>query len=237
MISVIVAAYNCAPYIDQALQSVFSQTLPDKHYEIVVVNDGSTDNTLDVLDKYKSKITLVNQVNQGLAAACNRGIEAAEGDYVIRLDADDSLDEKLLASVSKVLESEPGYHCVYTDRYEISEADNTRTLFKVGQDNILDMIGCGTLFRKKVFDKIGLYRDLLFEEYDIMLRFYESGLKGYYLPEPLYNYLKREAGMTAQENYCADGWRQLIDIWGADKLRKYVNIQAKIKGKSRFPAD
>jgi glycosyltransferase involved in cell wall biosynthesis len=235
MISVIIAAYNCEQYIEKALQSVFSQTVPDRHYEVIAVNDGSTDNTLDILNKHTGKIRLISQPNKGLATACNRGIKETKGDYIIRLDADDYFDRELLSATLKILESEPDYHCVYTDRYEINAPDNAKVRVNVGQDNVFDVLGCGILFRREVFDKIGLYRDLLFEEYDLMLRFFDNGFKGYYLPEPLYYYLKREAGMTSQPNYWQDGWKQLVDIWGTGKLKKYVDIQLKVKGKTRFP--
>ena len=235
MISVIVAAYNCERYIEKALQSVFSQTLSNKHYEVIVVNDGSTDNTLDILNEYRDKIKLISQPNRGLAAACNRGIGEAKGDYVIRLDADDYLDKELLSSTLKILESMPDYHCVYTDRYEINALDSTKARVNVGKDNIFDMIGCGILFRREVFDKIGLYRDLLFEEYDLMLRFFDNGLHGYYLQEPLYYYVKYESTMTRQPNYWEGGWKQLADIWGKEKLKEYTDIQTKVKGISRFP--
>lgn len=235
MISVIVAAYNCERYIEKALQSVFSQTLSNKLYEVIVVNDGSTDNTLDILNEYRDKIKLISQPNKGLAAACNRGVAEAKGNYIIRLDADDYFGKRLLSSTLEILEREPDYHCVYTDRYEINALDNTKVRVSVGQDNIFDMTGCGILFCREVFEKIGLYRDLLFEEYDLMLRFYDNGLKGYYLPEPLYYYLKRESSMTSQQNYWQDGWKQLVDIWGKEKLKKYVDIQIKVKGISRFP--
>ena len=235
MISVIIAAYNCEQYIEKALQSVFSQTVPDRHYEVIAVNDGSTDNTLDILNKHTGKIRLISQPNKGLAAACNRVIKEAKGDYIIRLDADDYFDRELLSATLKILEGEPDYHCVYTDRYEINAPDNAKVRVNVGQDNVFDVLGCGILFRREVFDKIGLYRDLLFEEYDLMLRFFDNGFKGYYLPEPLYYYLKREAGMTSQPNYWQNGWKQLVDIWGTGKLKKYVDIQLKVKGKTRFP--
>jgi glycosyltransferase involved in cell wall biosynthesis len=235
MISVIVAAYNCERYIKTALQSAFSQTLANKHYEVMVVNDGSTDNTLDVLQQHKEKIKLINQPNRGLVVACNRGIEEATGDYIIRLDADDFFDEKLLSSTLKILENRPEYDCVYTDRYEINARDNTKVRVNVGQDNVFDMLGCGILFRREVFARIGLYRDLLFEEYDLMLRFLNTGLKGYYLQEPLYYYLKRESAMTNQQHYWEDGWKQLVGIWGEEKLKKYIDIQIKVKGTTRFP--
>ena len=237
MVSIVVAAYNGEQYVARALQSIFAQTLPPTDYEVIVVNDGSTDNTLAILDKYKSRIKVITQPHQGLAAACNRAIGAASGDYVIRLDADDYFDRGLLASTMKILEGEPDCHCVYTDRYETNTPDDSLVRVSVGKDNLFDMIGCGILFRKEVFDRIGLYRDLLFEEYDLMLRFFDSGLKSYYLPEPLYYYVKHESGMTGQPDYWEDGWKQLVDIWGTEKLRKYIDIQLEIRGTTRFPLD
>ena len=235
MISVIVAAYNCEQYIEKAMQSIFAQTVSDRDYEVIVVNDGSTDNTLDTLNKYNDEIKLISQPSRGLAAACNRAIEEAKGDYIIRLDGDDYFDRRLLSSTLKVLESEPRYYCVYTDRYEINALDNTKVRVNVGENNIFNMIGCGILFRRETFDKIGLYRDLLFEEYDLMLRFFDNGLKGYYLQEPLYYYVRYESSMTNQQNYWPDGWQQLVDIWGKEKLKKYIDIQIKVKGTTRFP--
>ena len=234
MISVVVAVYNCERYVEKALQSVFSQTLPKRDYEVIVVNDGSTDNTLDILDKYKSRIKLITQVHGGLAAACNQGIRESKGDYITRLDADDYFDGRLLSSTLKLLEAMPGYHCVYTDRYEINALNNNKVRVSTSKENVFNMIGCGTLFRREVFKKIGLYRDLLFEEYDLMLRFFDNGLQGYYLPEPLYYYVRHESSMTNQDSYWEDGWKQLVGIWGEKELKKYIDIQKKVEGTSRF---
>lgn len=234
IISIVVAAYNCERYIEKALQSIFSQTLPNRDYEVIVVNDGSMDNTWIVLNKYKDRIKLINQSNQGLPGACNRAIQEAKGDYIIRLDADDYFDRRLLSSTMMLLEAIPGYHCVYTDRYEINALDNTKVRVSTGKENIFNMIGCGTLFRREVFNQIGLYRDLLFEEYDLMLRFFDNGLQGYYLPEPLYYYVKRESSMTNQDGYWEDGWQQLVAMWGKKELKKYIDIQKKVEGISRF---
>lgn len=235
MISVIVAAYNCGESIGEALESVLSQTLPDEYYRVIVVNDGSTDNTVDILNKYKGRIDVIHQSNQGLVAAYNRGIREAKGDYVIRLDADDYFDKKMLSLTLQKLEAMPDYHYIYTNRYEVDALRGTEVEVKVGQDNIFNMIGCGILFRREVFDKVGLYRDLLFEEYDLMLRLSDNGIKGYYLPQPLYYYVKHEANMTSQQRYWENGWKQLVELWGEEKLKKYVDIQMKLKGTSRLP--
>jgi glycosyltransferase involved in cell wall biosynthesis len=233
-ISIVMPAYNCENYIEKSLLSIFSQTLPINIYEVIVVNDGSTDGTLEILKEYKNRIRIINQSNKGLAAACNRGIQEAKGGCVMRLDPDDYYDRELLSLTLNILETVPGYHCVYSDRYEVYPMNNTHTEVEVGKDNIFDMTASGILFRKEVFDKIGLYDNLLFEEYDFMIRFFNNGFKAYYLQKPLYYYVKHGSSMTAQSNYWENGWKQLLKKWGKRKLKKWVDIQTKESGTSRF---
>ncbi len=93
-ISVIIPAYNAAAYIERALQSVLNQSRPAD--EIIVINDGSTDATSEILKRYKGKTRIIEQVNAGVSAARNTGIRAASGDWIAFLDADDEwLPEKL----------------------------------------------------------------------------------------------------------------------------------------------
>jgi len=86
-ISVVIPAYNAAPYIGAAIESVIGQTYKD--LEIIVVDDGSVDNTADVVQTYDSKIKYVRQENQGVSSARNHGIRVAQGELIAFLDADD----------------------------------------------------------------------------------------------------------------------------------------------------
>jgi glycosyltransferase involved in cell wall biosynthesis len=94
LVSCIVPAYNAESYLPEALESIFAQNY--RPVELIVVNDGSTDGTPAVMDRYRNRIIGLNQANQGPAAARNAGLKKCQGDYIAFLDADDRwLPEKL----------------------------------------------------------------------------------------------------------------------------------------------
>ena len=98
-VSVIIPTYNCDRYIDQAIASVLEQTYTD--YELIIVDDGSTDDTAQVIKSYGDRINYIYQANQGVAQARNRGLAAAQGQYIAFLDQDDVfLPNKLGEQVS-----------------------------------------------------------------------------------------------------------------------------------------
>ena len=87
VVSVIIPTYNHAMYIERTLESVFQQTY--KNYEIIVIDDGSTDNTQEVIKSYENKITYICKENEGTAKSRNLGLKIAKGKYVAFLDSDD----------------------------------------------------------------------------------------------------------------------------------------------------
>lgn len=101
--SIIIPVYNVEQYIERTLQSVFEQTYKD--YEVIVVNDGTKDNSMDIIKKYPVKV--VNQKNQGLSVARNNGVEKATGKYILFLDSDDYIEKRLLEEVNKSLKNNP----------------------------------------------------------------------------------------------------------------------------------
>jgi glycosyltransferase involved in cell wall biosynthesis len=111
-VSIVIAVYNGAPTIERALASVFAQTYTD--YEVIVVNDGSTDDTAAVLARFGDRIRVITQSNRGLSAARNAGVRASTGEYVAFLDDDDEWMPEKLARCVPVLDADRDCALVYT---------------------------------------------------------------------------------------------------------------------------
>src|SRR5262245_29668690 len=105
LVSVIIPAYNVAPYIAEALESLFAQTLLD--FEAIVINDGSTDGTDAALQPYRDRIICIKQKNSGVMMARNAGIRAAQGRYIALLDGDDLWAPRFLETLVGALEANP----------------------------------------------------------------------------------------------------------------------------------
>ncbi len=99
LISVVMSVYNGERYLSEAIDSILSQTFTD--FEFIIIDDGSTDTSAEIVHSYEDeRVSLIRQKNTGLAAALNKGIELAKGEYIARMDADDvSLPERLEVQV------------------------------------------------------------------------------------------------------------------------------------------
>ena len=124
-ISVIIPAYNCALYIVQAIESVLQQK--DCSYEIVVIDDGSTDSTPEVLEPYKDRINYIRQENKGVAAARNHGIHLARADLIAFLDADDYFLPGKLAAQAAVFANRRDLGIVHSGWQRV-DADGNKLL-------------------------------------------------------------------------------------------------------------
>jgi len=124
-VSVIIPTYNNATYLADAIESVMAQTFRD--IEIIVIDDGSTDQTDQVMSTYANRVVFIRQANHGPSAARNRGIAEAQGKYLAFLDSDDLyLPDKISLQVS-FLEAHPEIDLVYSDgvRFKISKGKKT----------------------------------------------------------------------------------------------------------------
>jgi len=204
-VSVVIPTYNCGHYICQAIESVLRQTYKD--CEIIVVDDGSTDKTRDMLEPYKQAGSLryIYQDNRGLPGARNSGIANAKGEFVVVLDADDELDERMISLCLEKVEREETDWCVCDIiRIETFREDQRKEVYraKLPQDNYTqailadDFISRSPFFRKKSLIDVGLYHEdiQVRVDWEINIRLILGGKRFSYVPEPLYIYkLRRDS--------------------------------------------
>ena len=172
-VSVIIATHNHEKYIGRCIRSLLNQDLDSKEFEVIVVNDGSTDKTEEVIENFKKQIEIIrNKKNIGLPASLNKGIKKARSPYVVRVDSDDYVNSAFLSLLLRFLLENPEMDAIGCDYFEIN--DKEEVIRKVSCDD--EPIACGIMFRIEHLIEIGLYDEefLLFEERDLRNRFEKS---------------------------------------------------------------
>jgi len=195
-VSIIIPCYKQAQFLAEAIDSALAQTYP--HVEVVVVNDGSPDNTADVCKRYGNRIRYVEQENKGVSEARNAGIRAAIGEYILPLDADDKIDPSFLAETVPVLRDNPQVGFVYTDVVEFGQVDFRQAKAGLGGRTwdivrllVQPYLACSALYRKTDWAQVGGYRSEFVhaaEDTDFWLSLVELGKVGYYVQKPLFFY-------------------------------------------------
>lgn len=198
LVSVVIPCYNYAHFLPEAVLSVISQTYTC--WEIIIVDDGSPDNTSSVANAIKDKyphlaIHLVRRTNGGMSAARNTGIAQARGEYILPLDADDLLAPTFLQKTVTLLEQAPEIGIAYTDVRLFGLQDE---IWHVGRFSLEDLkrnnrIVVQSLFRKAAWEECNGFNEVMrlgYEDWDFWLRLAERGWKWQGIPEPLALYRK-----------------------------------------------
>ena len=157
LISIIMPTYNRAGYIEEALDSIKKQTFTD--YEIIVVDDGSTDNTKEILDKYEG-IRCIYLEHGGIAGARNTAVKAARGKWIAFLDSDDLWKEDKLQKQVDFLHTHPDCRIVYTEFSnftEIPEDELDERQKELLQTDDISWYLPSALVDARLFDEIGLF--------------------------------------------------------------------------------
>lgn len=217
-VSVIVAAFNQQRHIGRCLRSLLHQKIDHREYEIIVIDDGSTDLTPYALELFtdpsESTIrTLRNDSNLGLPASLNRGIKAARAPYIVRVDSDDYVNENFLLFLYAFLEQNAHMDAIACDYWLFN--DDEQWLER--RSCLEDPIACGVMFRKEQLIDIGLYDESFrfHEERELRIRF-EKKYKVHRLELPLYRY-RRHAGNITSNREEMERYRQhLIEKHGDD---------------------
>lgn len=194
LVSVIVPVFNQDKFIGRCLRSLLAQTFPRDGFEIIVINDGSTDKTSYALDLFKEDVVIVNnEVNLGLPASLNRGILAAKSPFVVRVDSDDYVSVNFIYFLFNFISQNNYMDAVACDYNLIDDYGE-----KISRENCFDKpIGCGIIFKKNHLIDIGLYDEnfLRHEERDLRIRFLEK-YKIHRLELPLYRYRRHDNNIT-----------------------------------------
>lgn len=160
LVSVVIPTHNAAQFIGEAIDSALRQDYPNK--EIIVVDDGSTDHTLDIARSYQGKVSVIAQANQGAAVARNTGLDAAQGEFIAFLDSDDLwLPGKLTAQVNHLLQH-PDIDLVFS-RWHVWKPGPDGTFTMPSTELMAPSADSGTKTTGIVPEKSGwLYNQLLF---------------------------------------------------------------------------
>ena len=231
-VTVYIPVFNYAQYVEKAIESVLNQTFKD--WELIVINDGSTDETEKILKKYESydKVTIVNQENKGLTISCNIALRLSNGEYIMRLDGDDYLDKNALLVMTHFLDEHPEIGLVYPDYYLVDERGEIISIERKesinnGSDVLLDIPphGACTMFRKKILLEMGGYNEEITcqDSYDIWLRFIEV-YKADNINLPLFYYCQHNGSLTKNNIKILDT-RQKIKRKHAELKRKRARTE------------
>lgn len=244
--SIVIPVYNAEEYIEETVESVVSQSIGFERTQIVLIDDGSKDNSLEVCqnlkNKYPKNIVLIKQQNKGVSAARNAGLEVAEGRYINFLDSDDKWSSNAFEEVLDFFESNPKIKIVSTRmKYFDSRKGNHPLNYKFKRTRIIDMewqpgyiqLSLPSCFVSKEIigdlrfnENLSISEDMLFVN-QLLLRTGRYGV----LKKPIYRYRKRSDNSSAidqsKNNYSfyfdtpRDCYKALLDLYKGTKYEKY----------------
>jgi glycosyltransferase involved in cell wall biosynthesis len=219
-VSVLMPAYNAGEYIYESITSVLNQTYHD--FELVIINDGSTDNTLDVIRSFSDRriILITYEENKGIAAALNVGLQLAKGAYIARFDADDICFPNRIQQQVNFLNYHPDYVIVGSDaEYIVANGDPLFSFQCLGHSHeeimksfyfYCPFIHSSVMYRKEAVIKAGGYslHAHSFEDYLLWTQLVEAG-KLANIPEALIKVRFNPSSVTIDEKWRGENFRKL----------------------------
>lgn len=252
LVSVIVPVYNVATYLPTCLDSILKQSYP--YIEVICINDGSTDESLRILNEYKNKdsrICIINQKNAGLSAARNIGISTAKGDWITFVDSDDCIN---IEFIERLISTAVENNCdLAISRYaNFDDDDNIEKLIKLKHksqakysalntgteiyklaytqnDGVTLNTAWGKLYKRKLFKEIRFPLGLIHEDEFTTYKTYLLSDKAVFLDERLYFYRSRPGSIMKSlkpenEIEVLDAFKNRIDDFSNDSLLKTLAV-------------
>ncbi len=225
--SIIVSCYNSEEYLGACLESVIGQDYDPAFFEIICVDDGSTDRSPQIIEGYKNRyphFVATRIENSGLEKACNRGIRLSKYDWIMRVDADDMIARDLLSRMNRALHEKPGYDFYYCKNYVEYYSDreqSAKELPDFDPEEIFsrgDFFATGTVYRKSALAEIGFFPEEIkncgLENYTVILALLSRKKRGLAVPGASFSYRRHRTNMSTVK-------RDAIIEYGKTLLRRY----------------
>jgi glycosyltransferase involved in cell wall biosynthesis len=206
LVTIVIPCFNLGKYLREAIDSVHAQTY--KNWEIIVVDDGSTDletkAIINNLAKHTVKTYVLKQNNVGLSQTRNNGIAMAKGEYVVCLDADDKLEPSYLEKCLNVFDGTKNDKIVIVSTW-LQEFGQRHDIWKPVDFSVVDMLStnrlhAASMFKRELWEEVGGYKPEMnkgYEDWEFWLSAVEHGYEWQVIPEPLFNYRIREGSMLS----------------------------------------
>ena len=236
-LSIIIPVYNTKKYIRKCLDSILNQNF--EGLEIILVNDGSTDDTPEILreyeKKYPDKIIVIDKENGGQGSARNVGMKIAKGDYITFVDSDDYIKENMYQEMYDMA-TEGNYDivvCGVEDVYEKNGACNVRSLFDKKDISVADAIVnsipsvCNKIYRKTLFKQKKMLFDehIGYEDFPYSMQLLMNAKRIGYIDKPFYEYVQRIKSSMHNENIIKNldiikGYEQIVEYAKKNNIYK-----------------
>lgn len=192
IVSVIIPVYNHVEELNATLRALFAQSYQD--FEVIVVDDGSTDNLVSILMEWGDKITVINKKHEGAPAARNTGVRKAQGEYLLFLDADVELRRDALEQFVQALRRNPNFAFAYSS-FKFGFKNFAGRAWDLSELKNKNFIHTTSLIRKESFP--GFDESLKrFQDWDLWLTIMEKGDKGIFIPDILFRIKTRRQGIS-----------------------------------------
>lgn len=225
IVSIVIPVHNQEKYIGRCIRSALNQKFPESEFEIIVVNDASTDRTKYALELFDSDIRVIEHATRlGLPGALNAGIREAKGRFVVRIDADDYVHNEYINILYMHLFMNKYIDAIACDYYVVDDKEDV-----IETKNWLEEpIGCGIMFRIEHLIDIGLYDEsmLVHEDKDLLVRFLDK-YTIHSVALPLYRYRKHESNMTKDSLAVSEFRKKLMEKYAS-------NPRARVMLENRF---
>ena len=224
-VSFLITTFNSSKFLNKSINSCLNQRNHSLNFEIIIINDGSTDDTDKILSEYNSKkIKIFKTKNSGIEKSINLSFKMSSGDYLIRVDADDYLEQNFLLSIQKFLNKSNFFYTNYSLVSEDEKLIRKVKLPKFDKQEIKergDFMATGTIYHKSFIKKFGGYntkfKNCGLENYEFILKLLSNNIKGCLIPLNLVNYRRHSNNMSDEK-------RNSIINHGK-KIAKFYNLK------------